>query len=114
ELLLRLHWVAILHGRVPIDLAVTGGVHTASDALKVLLAGGRVAMMTSALLRYGAEYVGRVLADLADWLREHEDESGAGMCGSMSLGGVADPSAYVRANYMKVLRSYALSDSSEP
>ena len=28
ELLLRLHWVAILYGQVQPDLAITGGVHT--------------------------------------------------------------------------------------
>src|SRR5262249_15282290 len=31
ELLLRLHWVGILYGRVHVDLAVTGGVHDAKD-----------------------------------------------------------------------------------
>ena len=29
ELLLRLHWVAMLYGHVKADLAITGGVHTA-------------------------------------------------------------------------------------
>jgi dihydroorotate dehydrogenase (fumarate) len=53
ELLLRLHWVAILYGHIRADLAVTGGVHTAIDVLKAMMAGARVAMMTSALLEHG-------------------------------------------------------------
>ncbi|MGA9733748.1 MAG: hypothetical protein WBQ83_23920, partial [Candidatus Acidiferrales bacterium] len=53
ELLLRLHWIAVLCGRVKCSLAVTGGVHNAGDVLKSIMAGANVAMMTSALLRYG-------------------------------------------------------------
>src|SRR5262249_13587111 len=58
ELRLRLHWVAILYGHVGCDLAVTGGVHTAHDVLKVLMAGGAVAMMTSGLLGPGVGHRG--------------------------------------------------------
>ena len=47
ELLLRLHWVATLYGQVKADMAITGGVHTAQDVLKAMMAGAKVAMMTS-------------------------------------------------------------------
>jgi dihydroorotate dehydrogenase (fumarate) len=107
ELLLRLHWVAILFGQVRADLAVTGGVHSASDVLKVMLAGGRVAMMTSALLRRGIEHLSTLLVDMKTWMEEHEYESVGQMRGSMSLLNVPNPSVYQRANYMKVLRSFA-------
>jgi len=107
ELLLRLHWVAILYGHVDAHLAVTGGVHSASDVLKVMLAGGRVAMMTSALLRRGIEHLSCVLSDMRIWMEEHEYESVTQMRGSMSLLNVPNPNVYQRANYMKVLRSFA-------
>ena len=108
ELRLRLHWTAILSGRVGVDLAVTGGVHTAADVLKVILAGGSAAMMTSALLRHGVEHLAVVLADMRDWLVEHEYHSLRMMRGSMNFRSVANPSAYERANYMKVLRGHSL------
>ena len=108
ELRLRLHWAAILSGRVKADLAVTGGVHTAADVLKVILAGGSVAMMTSALLRHGVEHLAVVLAEMRDWLVEHEYHSLRTMRGSMSFRSVANASAYERANYMKVLRAHSL------
>lgn len=108
ELRLRLRWVAILYGTIEADLAVTGGVHTAEDVLKVMMAGARVAMMTSALLRNGIAHLSRVLADLVAWMEEHEYESIRQMQGSMSQRSVAEPAAFERANYMKVLRSYAL------
>lgn len=108
ELLLRLHWVAILYGHVKADLAVTGGVHGAAQVLKAMMAGARVAMMTSALLQQGIPYAARVRADVLEWLEAHEYASIAEMQGSMSYRSVAEPSAFERANYMKVLSSYAL------
>jgi dihydroorotate dehydrogenase (fumarate) len=112
ELRLRLHWVAILHGRIHADLAVTGGVHTGRDVLKVMMAGGSVAMMTSALLRHGVEHLGVVLEEMRDWMTEHEYHSLRMMHGCMSFRSVPNPSAYERANYLKVLRAHAL-DSME-
>ena len=108
ELLLRLHWVATLHGNIKADMAITGGVHTAQDVLKSMMAGARVAMMTSALLKHGIDHVETVLSDLKAWMEEHEYESIRQMQGSMSRRSVADPSAFSRANYMKVLSSYSL------
>ncbi len=111
ELLLRLHWVAILYGHVKADLAVTGGVHSAKDVLKAMMAGARVAMMTSALLKHGIQHLTGILDELLAWMEEHEYESIHQMQGSMSQRAVADPAAFVRANYVKVLSSYALRGS---
>jgi len=108
ELLLRLTWVAVLYGRIRADLAVTGGVHTGLDVLKTMMAGARVAMMTSALLKNGIGHLASVRAELLKWMEEHEYESVQQMQGSMSQRAVADPSAFQRANYVKVLSSYAL------
>jgi dihydroorotate dehydrogenase (fumarate) len=108
ELLTRLHWVAILYGRIKADMAITGGIHTAQDVLKAMMAGAQVAMMTSALLKRGIEYLATVLAELAAWMEEHEYESIRQMQGSMSQRSVAHPNAFLRANYLKVLSSYAL------
>ena len=108
ELRLRLRWVAILHGHVAADLAVTGGVHGAEDVLKAMMAGAAVAMMTSALLEHGVEHLTAVRAALVQWMEEHEYESIRQMQGSMSQRSVAEPAAFERANYLRVLRSYAL------
>jgi dihydroorotate dehydrogenase (fumarate) len=108
ELLLRLHWVALLYGRIRADLAVTGGVHTAQDVLKAMMAGARVAMMTSALLKNGIGHLAKLRTDLLAWMEEHEYASIRQMQGSMSYRSVAQPAAFERGNYMKVLSSYAL------
>jgi dihydroorotate dehydrogenase (fumarate) len=103
---LRLRWAAILYGRIRADLAITGGVHTAEDAVKTILVGAKAAMMTSALLKHGIPHLSVVLDGLSAWMEKHEYESVRQMQGALSLKTVADPSAFSRANYMKVLGSY--------
>jgi dihydroorotate dehydrogenase (fumarate) len=108
ELLLRLHWVAVIYGKVHADIAVTGGVHSAEGVLKSVMAGARVAMMTSALLQHGVAHLDVVRSGLIRWMEEHEYESISQMRGSMSQRNVPDPAAYERANYIRVLSSYTL------
>jgi dihydroorotate dehydrogenase (fumarate) len=107
ELLLRLHWAAIIFGHIKADIAITGGVHSAADILKSMMAGARVAMMTSSLLQNGLDHLDIVRDDLARWMEEHEFNSIQEMCGSMSQRNVPNPGAFERANYMRVLSSYA-------
>jgi len=103
---LPLRWVAILYGRIRADLAATGGIHAAEDVLKMLMAGARITMMCSALLRHGPDHLRTVEADLRAWMEEHEYESVRQMQGSMSQTHCADPSAFERAQYMRALQSY--------
>lgn len=106
ELRLPLRWIAILYGKVNADFALTSGVHTAEDMLKALMAGAKATMVTSAFLQNGPQYAAKLLGDLEKWMVEHEYESVSQMIGSMSQKAVAEPSAFERANYMKVLSSY--------
>ena len=106
ELLLRLRWLAILGGRVRTSLAVSGGVHTALDALKAIMAGADAVQMVSALLKNGPDHLGHVLRAMETWLQEHEYESLGQMRGSMSLDSCPDPSAFERANYVRVLQGW--------
>jgi dihydroorotate dehydrogenase (fumarate) len=106
EVRLPLRWVAILTGQVKADLAVTTGIHGAEEAIKALLVGARVAMMTSALLRNGPGHLRRVLAAMRQWLDEHEYASIDQLRGSMSLRAAPNPEAFTRANYMKMLTTY--------
>jgi dihydroorotate dehydrogenase (fumarate) len=111
ELLLRLHWTALISPHVNCDIAITGGVHVAEDVIKSMMVGGKVAMLTSAMLRQGIDYVTKLEEDVIKWMEEHEYESIEQMQGSMSAKNVANPSAYERANYMKVLSSYDIPSS---
>ncbi|HKJ71755.1 MAG TPA: dihydroorotate dehydrogenase-like protein [Gammaproteobacteria bacterium] len=104
---LRVRWIAILYGRVNLSLAATGGVHTAEDALKVLLAGADVAHLCSALLHHGPEQLRLIEADMVRWLEEHEYDSVSQLKGSVSHQHAPDPAGFERANYLQVLDSYS-------
>jgi dihydroorotate dehydrogenase (fumarate) len=106
DLKLPLRWIAILYGRVPADLALTGGVHTAEDIVKAVMAGAKVAMCASELIERGPRRAAEMLAGLESWLVAHEYVSIRQMTGSMSQQAVSQPAAFERANYMKALNSY--------
>ena len=106
DLRLPLRWISILHGQVKTDLALTGGVHTAQDAIKAMMAGAKVAMMASNLLHNGPQAVPSMLNELGWWMQRHEYKSVQQMQGSMSRKSVAEPAAFERANYMRVLNSW--------
>jgi dihydroorotate dehydrogenase (fumarate) len=106
EMRLPLRWVAILYGRVDVDFAITSGVHSHEDVLKGVMAGASVTMMTSAVLQSGIGHVRTVLDGLARWMEAREYRSIGQMRGSMSQKHVAEPAAFERANYMKMLHSW--------
>ena len=108
DLMLRLHWIAMLYGNIRADLAATGGVHGATDVIKAMMAGARVAMMTSALLKKGINYIDTVITEILIWMDQHEYSSIGQMQGSMSRRSAAKTAAFDRANYMKVLSSYTI------
>jgi dihydroorotate dehydrogenase (fumarate) len=106
ELLLPLRWIAILHGHIGASLAATGGIHDAAGLLKALLAGADVGMITSVLYQKGVGQVGRILAEMQQWMEENEYDSVEQLKGSMSRENCPDPAAFQRGNYMKTLTSY--------
>jgi dihydroorotate dehydrogenase (fumarate) len=109
ELRLPMRWIAILRPQLPpgVSLAATSGIHDGTDAIKALLVGADVAMMTSALLREGPAHIHTVEAEILAWMEAREYESVAQLRGSAHQAAVEDPSAYERANYMDTLHSWA-------
>lgn len=106
DLRLPLRWVAILYDQVNIDLAISSGVHTYKESLKGLMAGAKITMLASELLANGIERISDILTAMTDWMEEHDYHSVKQMQGSLSQVNVAEPAAFERANYMKVLQSW--------
>jgi dihydroorotate dehydrogenase (fumarate) len=108
ELRLPLRWIAILRPQlgIGISLAATSGVHSGTDAVKALLVGADVAMMTSAVLKHGPDHVRTVERELIGWMAEREYESVAQLRGSATHATVEDPTAFERANYVATLHSW--------
>ena len=106
EIRLPLLWIAVLHGRIKASLGATRGVHSAEEVLKYLMAGADVVFTTSALLQKGPQFSNTLVEDMAAWMERHRYESVTQMKGSMSQLKVADPTAFERANYIRILESY--------
>jgi dihydroorotate dehydrogenase (fumarate) len=110
DTLLAMRWIAVLRGSTRLSLAATGGVHTAEDALKLLLAGADVVHLASALLKRGPQVLTEMLGGITRWLEEREYTSVAQMKGSMSQQNSPNPSAFARAAYLHVLDSFTPPD----
>lgn len=107
EIRLPLLWISVLFDQLRCSLAATTGVQTSLEVVKYLLAGADAVMTTSSLLRNGESHLESLLTGLQEWMASHEFESVEQMKGSMSLKNCAEPEAFVRANYLKVLQSYS-------
>jgi dihydroorotate dehydrogenase (fumarate) len=106
ELLLRVRWLAVLWRQVRTSLALSGGVHSAADAVKAVMSGANAVQMVSALLRHGTDFLVKVREETVKWMEEHEYESLRQMQGSMSLLHCPEPQDFMRANYVQILQSW--------
>lgn len=109
ELRLPMRWTAILRPQLgsEVSIAATSGIHSGRDAIKAVMVGADVAMMTSAVLRDGPDYVRVVETEMRAWLDDHEYTSVTQLRGSASQGNVGDPAAFERAQYIRTLHSWA-------
>ncbi|MCG6895653.1 MAG: dihydroorotate dehydrogenase-like protein [Thiocapsa sp.] len=108
EALLAMRWIAILYGRFEgLSLGATGGVHTAADAVKLLLAGADVVHLCSVLLGKGPAYTAQILSGIQAWMEEQGFESVEDFRGRVSALSVPNPAELERANYVNILDSYS-------
>lgn len=107
---LPLRWIAMVRPHLTCSLAATTGIHNAGDAIKMILAGADVAMMASVLLMSRIDYLGQMLEHMVEWMKEKEYTSIEEMKGAMSSASVADPDAFERANYIKILQGFRFED----
>ncbi|MGZ8762324.1 MAG: dihydroorotate dehydrogenase-like protein [Acidimicrobiia bacterium] len=106
ELPLRLHALALLHGRTSLALASSGGVHHGTDAAKAILCGATVVQMVSALLDDGPRRLHRIHTELTLWLDERGYRTLVEARGATALDNVADPRAWERLNYARILHGW--------
>ncbi|MGI9510585.1 MAG: dihydroorotate dehydrogenase-like protein [Geminicoccaceae bacterium] len=106
EARLPLMWIGVLSRKIEVSIAATTGIQHAEQAIKYLLAGADVAMTTSSLLRNGPRHMADLLRGLAQWMHERDYAHVDQIRGALSQDRAADPTAFVRANYVEALRSY--------
>ena len=104
DLRLRLRALALLRDQVKVSLACSGGVHSAAEVVKALLAGADAVQVVAALLRDGPDTLGVIQTELKQWMEKFEYASVAEMRGALSLRNCPDPEAYERGNYLRSLQ----------
>ncbi|MEB3172792.1 MAG: dihydroorotate dehydrogenase-like protein [Cyanobacteriota bacterium] len=114
DLRLPLRWIALLHGRTPLQLAGSGGVHRGTDVVRLLMAGAHCTQLVAALLRHGPGRLSQIEQELAHWLSEHNYGSLQELIGCMSQQRCPDPSHYERAQYRRVLGSASAQTALQP
>jgi dihydroorotate dehydrogenase (fumarate) len=107
DLRLPLRWIAMLYGRVSLNLAGTGGVHGGGDALKLLMAGADVTMLCSSLMKHGIEHLRSVETEMTVWMEQHEYESVDQLRGRLSQLNSPEPTAFERAQYIRAVGAFA-------
>ncbi|MDZ4747713.1 MAG: dihydroorotate dehydrogenase-like protein [Saprospiraceae bacterium] len=105
EIRLPLLWIAILSGQLKASLAATTGVQSAREVIKYLLAGADVTMTASALYKNGISYISTMERVLLQWMDSMGFQSLEYFKGSMNQSNVSDPTAYQRANYIRILEN---------
>ena len=78
------------------SIAATSGVHSGTDVVKAVMVGADVAMLTSAVLRHGADHLRIVEAELETWMAEHDYDSVSQLRGSATQSTSGDPAAFER------------------
>ncbi|MEI7472034.1 MAG: dihydroorotate dehydrogenase-like protein [Chitinophagaceae bacterium] len=103
EIRLPLLWIALLYNKVKLSLAATTGVQSAVEVIKYILAGADVVMTASSLYKNGIPYLKTMNKELQDWMYMMGFDNLEAFRGSMSQQNISDPTAYERANYIKIL-----------
>ncbi len=103
-----LRWVGLLSGRVECDLASSGGVKSAEDVVKQILAGAAAVQVCTLLYQEGLDEIQSLLKGLQDWMNRHGYESIDDFKGELSFRhqelqfkDIGEASAYFRAQHLK-------------
>lgn len=104
DLRLPLRWIGLLHGRLNVDFAATGGIQTDYDTLKTIAVGANVAMLCSVLMKGGLEQIRRIEEGMRGWMEACEYASIESLRGSLSQAHSSEPEAFERAQYVAALR----------
>jgi len=106
DLSLPARWIAIASAQLSADFALSGGLHSAQDMVKAIMAGAKVTYVVSEFLQHGIGTAADLLMGLNHWMDKNDYPSVEQMRGTLRYDKIADPTAYERANYMSSLKSF--------
>lgn len=107
ELQSRLRWAAILSGQLRrARVAVTGGVHEGSDAVKAVVCGASAVQVVSALYAKGTAHLRTMRLDFEEWLARHGFDSLEQLRARLSILTPDGDRGYSRIDYMRMLHDW--------
>ena len=101
EASIPLRWIGILADNVSCDISATTGIHTAKDALKLLMVGATTVQVCSTLYKNGIDYLGTLLEDMESWMESHNHSNINEIRGILSSKSKEEQKLFSRTQYMK-------------
>ena len=102
---LPLRWIGLLHGRLDLELAASSGIHSGTDALRMLMVGAQITQVVSTLLRHGPGQLRQMHEQMIQWLVDHDITSLDAIRGSLSQQRCPNPEAFERAQYLRAVQA---------
>jgi dihydroorotate dehydrogenase (fumarate) len=97
---LPLRWTALMSHYLPYDLCATTGIKSASDVIKLLLAGASSVQVASLLYEEGLGAINTLIEGLQAWMTKHEYEKITDFKGKLSFHKTPQPGHYLRAQFL--------------
>ena len=97
-----LRWIALLSGRLNLNLAASGNIRTDTDMIKQILAGADVVQIASVLYKEGLEKIKEMTTGLKKWMKEKKFSNIADFHGKLNQKNDPQQNVYIRAQYMKI------------
>lgn len=104
--ILPMRWISLLFGRVLGEMAASGGVLTAEDAIKMILVGADAVMVFSAIMKHGFGIIKEMEDELRKWMLARDFRTIDEFRGTMSTENIDDPGAYERVQYLRILNNF--------
>ena len=103
-----LRWVGLCSGRIDCDIAASGGIQSAGDVVKQILAGASAVQICTLFMHKGIEEIQNLIQGLENWMADHGYSSVDDFKGELSFRrqeltfrNLGEASSYFRAQYLK-------------
>ncbi len=96
-----LRWISLLQDNLNADLCGSSGVHTANDAIKLILAGANAVQVVSALYQKGINYIQDLNLELSNWMKQKNYQHLTDFQGKVSRSKSMNPYTFERHQYIK-------------
>lgn len=98
-----LRYAALLSDVIKADICCSTGIMSGKEAVKMILAGAAAVQVVSTLYRHGVSRIGEIVRGLSEWMESNGYATVPEFRGKLSRQHVAEPWAYTRAQYARLL-----------